>query len=144
MISVKQTDFYKEVLKEINYSFADLFVFKYFVVFEINEGVVYTWENHAEKVLFDISEYLETDGADREIIYISNRINSYSVVVQDWIKFYKSKYKLKEFYLVNPTHKGKFNWVVESIFFKGKVKHFTSVEEAINVAKNKIIKVKEI
>ncbi|WP_406684177.1 hypothetical protein N1F78_00165 [Seonamhaeicola sp. MEBiC1930] len=133
MVSVKNSIFYKDVLKELNYAFANVFIFKGFFIVEINEGVKYTWDNHGRQMADDLAYFLGTDGED--IIYISNRIHSYSVVAQDWLKFYRSSYKLKEYYVVSPNRKGTFNLLFEGMFFKKKIKNFTSLEEAVKLAK---------
>lgn len=136
MVSVKETIFYKEVLKELSYPFAEVFVFKGFVIVEINEGVKYTWDNHGKFVVQDMAYFLGTDGSD--IIYISNRIHSYSVVPQDWLKLFRANYSLKAYYVVSPNRKGTFNLAIESLFIKNKIKNFTSLDEAIKMAKSTI------
>lgn len=137
MVSVKNTEYYNEVLKELTYDFASVFIFKGFVVMEINEGVVYTWKNHGKMFVDDLSKYLE---AEEQIVYISNRIYSYSVVAQDWLKFLKSNYgkQLKKIYVVSPNQKGSFNLMIERLFLNRKVKTFATLKEAINSAKHNI------
>lgn len=135
MISVKNTEIYSEIIKELTYDFATAFIFKGFVVMEVNEGVVYTWKNHGEQVVSDLSKHIEKD---EQIVYISNRINSYSVVAQDWIKFLTSKYgkQLKKIYVVSPNQKGSFNLMIERLFLNRKVQTFKTLKEAINSAKH--------
>lgn len=139
MISVRETTFYAEVLKELHYPYATVFIFKGFIVVEVNEGIEYTWDNHGKPVADDVACYLGTDGKD--LIYISNRIHSYSVVAQDWLKFFRSSYRLKEYYVVSATPKGKFNLIFENLFFYKKIKNFTSLAEAITLAKSSAVKV---
>lgn len=138
MVSVRNTKFYKEVIKEFDYSYGTIFVFKGFIISEINEGVNFTWKDHARPMADDVSGFLGTYGVD--LIYISNRINSYSVVPQDWLKFFKSSYSLKGYYVVSPNRKGTFNLAIESLFFKNKIKNFTSLDEAIKLAKGLTLK----
>ncbi|TYA71447.1 hypothetical protein [Seonamhaeicola marinus] len=134
MIRVKDTEFYKEVIKELNYAFGDVYVFKGIVISEIKGGINFTWDEHAKQIVEDISCYLGTDGTN--IIYISNRINSYSVTPQDWLKFFKFNYGLKGYYVVTNTNQGNLNTTFERLFFKNKIKKFTSLYEAINSAKS--------
>ncbi|WP_299550110.1 hypothetical protein [Seonamhaeicola sp.] len=138
MVSVKDSSFYTEVLKELNYPFATAFIFKGFVVVEINEGIEYTWDNHGKLMAQDVAYFLGTDGGN--LIYISNRMHSYSVVPQDWLKFFRSDYRLKEYYVVSPNRKGTFNLIIESLFFKNKIKSFPSLSEAVVSAKNSTLK----
>ena len=133
MISINQTHLKTEVLKELNYSFGDVFIFKGFIVSEIKSGVNFSWSEHANQIVQDVSCFLGTDGSD--LIYISNRINSYAVVAMDWLKFFKNSYVLKGYYVVSDSPIGKLNLMVESLFFKNKIKSFSSLYSAINWAK---------
>ncbi|GAA4955542.1 hypothetical protein GCM10023314_31600 [Algibacter agarivorans] len=133
MISVKQTDLYSEVLKELNYSFGDIFIFDGFIVSEINQGVNFSWNNHAKQIVDDVSCFLGTDG--RDLIYISNRINPYAVVAMDWLKFFKNHYYLKGYYVVSDNKFGIMNLMVEELFFRNKIKNFNSIYSAVNWTK---------
>ena len=133
MISIKQTDLYPEVLKEINYSFGDIFIFNGFVVSEIKQGVNFSWNDHAKYIINDVSCFLGTDGND--IVYISNRINSYAVVALDWLKFFKNNYFLKGYYIVTASNLGYLNLLIEELFFKNKIKNLDSIYDAVNWAK---------
>ncbi|TBN04744.1 hypothetical protein EYD45_05645 [Hyunsoonleella flava] len=136
MESVKQTHFYSEVLKELNYPFGDVFIFKGFVVAEIKQGVVVSWMEHARHFVQDVAYYLGTDGKD--VVYISNRINSYSVKAVDWLKFFKSDYSMKAYCVVSNNPMNKMNLMVENLFFNNKIKHFMSLYEAINWVKKEL------
>ncbi|PQV46518.1 hypothetical protein CLV33_10915 [Jejuia pallidilutea] len=133
MISVKQTELYPEVLKELNYSFGDVFIFNGFVISEIESGINLNWKNHGKLIVEDISCYLGTDGSD--LVYISNRINSYAVMAVDWLKFFKNNYYLKAYYIVSSSPSSKLNLLVENLFFNSKIQSFNSLFEAVNWAK---------
>jgi len=81
--SLKDSPFYCEAINEIVYDFGTFYLFDGFIVAEINEGVVFTWEDHAKKATEEILDLYDSDG--RNIIYISNRINNYSVMPSDWV-----------------------------------------------------------
>ena len=132
MKSVKQTDLYPKVLKELNYSFADVFIFDGFIISEIKQGVNFSWNNHAKYIVDDITCFLGTDGT--ELIYISNRIHSYSVVAIDWLKFFKQQYGLKGYYVVSNSQMSKLNLLVEQLFFKEKIMHFDSLFSAYELS----------
>ena len=134
MTSVKDTPFYDDVIKELNYPFADIFLFNGFIVSEVKQGVVFSWDNHAELIVQDIASYYGTDGED--LVYISNRINSYSVLATDWIKFFKHNYKLKGYVVVGYSRGSILNTMVENLFFNKKIQKFTDLFTAINWAKN--------
>jgi hypothetical protein len=133
MKSIKETSLYQEVLKELNYSYGDVFIFNGYVVSEINEGIVFTWDAHAKKITKDISCFLGTDGSD--LIYISNRINPYSIQALDWLKYFKNSYSLEGYYVVGHEKSSVINTMFENLFFKSKIRRFTSLYEAIEVAK---------
>ncbi|MCL5129469.1 hypothetical protein [Algibacter sp. L4_22] len=139
MISIMDTDFYPEVLKEFNYSFGDVFVFDKFVVSEIRQGVDFSWDNHAKAVIDDVFGFLGTpDGAT--INLISNRINSYSVMASDWVKFFKNSYFLNSYIVVSDKARLS-NATIEKLFFKGTIKHFSQLEMAINFVKNDMVEI---
>lgn len=133
MVSVKQTQLYSEVLKELNYSFGDVFIFNGFVISEIEQGINISWKHHGKLIVEDVSCYLGTDGSD--VIYISNRINSYAVIAVDWLKFFKGNYYLKAYYIVSNRPSSKVSVMVENLFFNNKIKNFNSLYEAVNWAK---------
>jgi len=133
VVSVKQTELYPKVLKELNYPFGDIFIFNGFVISEIKNGMNISWKNHGKRITEDISCYLGTDGSD--IIYISNRVNSYAIMAVDWLKFFKSNYYLKAYYVVSGSPSSKLNLLVENLFFNDKIKSFNSLFEAVNWAK---------
>ena len=133
MVSIKQTTIYPDVIKELNYSFGDVFIFDGYVVSEIKQGVHFSWKHHAKQIVKDMSCFLGTDGSD--LIYISNRINPYSVVAIDWLKFFKKQYFLKCYYIVNDNKISLMNVMIEELFFKNKIKNFDSIYSAINWTK---------
>ena len=139
MISVKETELYKEVIKEFDYSFGRIYVFQGFVVAEMNEGVVINWDDHGRLFTDDLSTFLETDGKD--LIYISNRINSYSVIAPDWGKFFKSKYKLKAYIIVSNEKISVLSTLIEGLFIQKKIKRFTSLYTAVNSIKSGLLNI---
>lgn len=139
MKSIKETNLYSEVLKEINYSFADIFIFEGFVVSEIKENVSFTWENHGKVIIDDVAEYLNTGTNGTDIIYISNRIHAYTIMATDWLKFYRNRYNLKGYYVVLGAHKSSMiNTVFENMFFNSMIKKFVSLKGAVATAKKEL------
>lgn len=133
MESVKQKIFYKDVLKEFNYKFGDVFVFDGYVISECKEGISFSWEKHAQPMVKDITEFTKCDGND--LVYISHRIHSYSVVPTDWLKFFKNSFNLKGYGIVGNNRVGVVNTVIENLFFKKKIRHFNSIKAAVEWAK---------
>ena len=114
MKSIKVTNLYSEVLKEFNYTFGNVFLFDGFVISEMEEGIIFSWEDHAERITKDIASFLGTDGSD--LIYISNRLNAYSVMATDWIKFFKNRYNLEGYYVVGQEKSSLINTMFENQF----------------------------
>ncbi|MDO7137717.1 hypothetical protein [Algibacter lectus] len=139
MISITESDFYPMVLKEFNYDFGSVFIFEKCVVSEVNEGVDFTWDVHAKRIIDDVFGYLGTpDGAT--INFISNRINSYSVMASDWIRFFKNSYFLKSYIVVSDKTRLS-NAIIEKLFFKGAIKHFKELDMAINFVENDMVEI---
>ena len=139
MISVKETSLYSEVLKELNYSFGNVFIFQGFVISEINRGSSLNWEEHAKVIVDDVFCFLGTNGND--LIYISHRINSYSVVPFDWNIFFKSNYQLKAYFIVSADRIRLLNSFVENLFFNNKIKRFRDLHTAVNSIKIGLIEI---
>lgn len=139
MISVKETNLYSEVIKELNYPFGNVFIFDGYIVSEINRGVTINWDDHAKVIVEDVSCFLGTDGSD--LIYISHRINSYSVIPYDWLKFFKSNYQLKGYFIVSENKLRILNSLVESLFFNSKINRFNNLHTAINSIKTGVIEI---
>jgi len=134
MQSVKDSPFLSEAFYELNYSFGTYYLFDSFIVAEINEDVIYTWEEHGKIVVEDIIRDLYNNNG-KELIYITNRINNYAVKPSDWIKFYANNFTLKGYGIVNYSKRSYFNSILEKIFANTCFKNFTSLEEAIIWAK---------
>ncbi len=137
MLSLKETRFYNDVLKEINYPFADIYIFEGYVISEIKEGVVFSWEDHAKRIVSDVHEYTKNDGSD--IVYLSHRINSYSLKPMDWLYFYKNSFNLKGYGVIGYSSFSFFNTVVENLFFNKKIRRFNELETAIQWAKSRVL-----
>ena len=134
MQSIKDSSFLHEAFYELNYSFGNYYLFDSFVVAEINEDVVYTWNDHGKVVVEDLSNLYENNG--ESLIYITNRINDYAVKPSDWIKFYKNNFNLKGYAIVNYSKRGYFNSLLEKIFASTtSFVNFSSLDEAIIWAK---------
>ena len=135
MLSLKETQFYTEVLKELNYPFADIYIFDGFVISEIKEGTVFSWEDHAKRIVKDVSDFSGTDGSD--IVYLSHRIHSYSLKPMDWIHFFKNSFDLGGYGVIGYNSLSFFNTVIENLFFNKKIRRFNDLKTAIHWAKNK-------
>lgn len=132
MISIKETEFYSEVRKVISVPYGDFYLFDHFVVSEIHEGVTFSWEEHAKPIVLAISEYYNNTGG--HIVYISNRINNYSVKPVDWLLFFKYSFKLAGYAIISNSEKGFLNAKLESLFIRSKFKAFDNFYDAVQWA----------
>ncbi|MFC4636124.1 hypothetical protein ACFO3O_19615 [Dokdonia ponticola] len=102
------------------------YFFEEFIVSEINEGVHFNWETAQEVIELALNHY----GRDAKISYISNRVYSYSIEAQDWLKFFKSRHNLRTFAVVTYSKSGLINVMMEKIFFKSRIKTFENLHDA--------------
>ncbi|WP_299897229.1 hypothetical protein [uncultured Aquimarina sp.] len=130
---LKDTVFFREAIQELNYSFGNFYLFDGYVVGEINEDVVFTWDDHAKILVEHLTNLYDHDGG--EIVYITNRVHSYAVKPSDWIKFYRSDYKLRAYGIVSYTPKGLMNVLLEKLFMRNKIRGFDTLGDAIHWAK---------
>ena len=137
MKTIKDSPIYDSVLKEFCYDFGNVYVFDGYVISEINEGVVVSWEQHAKRMVEDISKFIKSNGED--IVYISHRIHSYSMKPADWLKFFKSDYQMKAHAVVGYNQMSFFNTVIENLFLKHKIKRFGNIDTAIQWAKERVL-----
>ncbi len=131
---LKDSSFYHDAIQERRYPSATYYLFDTFIVAEIDEGIVYTWDDHAEPIVAELSELYDQKG--ESLVLISNRVHSYSVKPSDWIKFFKSNYKLKGYAIVSYSRKGLIASLVEKLFMRNSFKSFDNLEDAIAWAKS--------
>lgn len=129
MKKLRDTPYYHRAIHEINYSFGDFYLFDTFIVGEIHENVHISWKDHGKMIAEELSNLYDNNGKD--LIYISNRANDYSLVPTDWKKFFKLSYNLKAYGIVSYTKTGYFNAMLERMFVNTKLRWFNSLDDAI-------------
>lgn len=129
MKKLRDTPYYYRAIHEINYSFGDFYLFDTFIVGEIHEDVHISWKEHGKMIAEELSNLYDNNGKD--LVYISNRANDYSLVPTDWKKFFKLSYNLKAYGIVSYTKTGYFNAMLERMFVNTKLRWFNSLEDAI-------------
>ncbi len=130
---IKDSPFYKDAIHEFNFSSGNYYLFDTFIVAEINEGILFTWDDHAKPITEEFTHLYDHNG--EHIVYISNRVHSYSVKPSDWIKFFRNGYKLKGYALVSYTPRGIFNSLIEKLFMRNSFQSFDNLADAITWAK---------
>jgi hypothetical protein len=107
------------------------YFFEDFIISEINEGMLFDWQMAQELLHLAENHY----GTENKIAYISNRVHSYSLVPQDWLKFFKARNSISAFAVVSYNDKEKSDILIERLFFKSKIKKFFDLNEAVDWAK---------
>lgn len=133
MQRVKDSIYYSEVLKGFNYKFADAFVFDGFLVVEVKNGVNLSWDGNAKQLTDDVSAFIGSNGSN--LIYLSNRIYSYSVSPTDWLKFFNQSFSLKAYGVIAYNKIGLFSTTIENLFFHKKINRFNNLQMGIEWAK---------
>ena len=112
-------------MKEIlTFDFCDITVYDNYIVVVMKEGVNITPDYNS--VLLEIAN---TYFSDKPFIYITHRINSYSVDPKIYYETSKIK-TLKGFAVVTKNYKAKVNAQIEQRFFSKPYKIFKNLEDA--------------
>lgn len=121
----------KDCFVKISEPFGNFYIFEKFVISEIAEGVHFDWSK-ASCLIEKVYQYFGS--RDVDINYISNRVHSYSVNAQDWLKFYKKRHKLARVAVVAYEEKGLLSVKIEKMFSKSKYKTFHTLDNAVKWA----------
>ena len=114
--------------KSLTLEFCDLTVYDNYLVVVMNEGVNITPKHN--NVLIDLTnKYYK----DVPFVYITHRINSYSVDPQIYFETAKIK-NLKGFAVVSKDYKAKSNAEVEKRFFSKPFEIFNNLDDAYSWA----------
>lgn len=113
---------------KISLPFGNFYFFEYFLISEVNEGVHFTWDQGMK--VFDLAK--KHYGENGKVAYISNRIYSYSLHAQDWLKFFNKYNNIDALAIITYSKIGLMNIVLEKIFSKVPIKKFQSLEGAID------------
>lgn len=117
----------------LNFDFCTMSIYDNYLVVVMKEGVNIT-PNH-NNVLVEVTK---AHFLDKPFVYITHRINSYSVDPK--IYFETSKIEnLKGFAVVSNNYKAKKNAQIEQMFFNKPFEIFTALEDAFDWA-NSLIK----
>ncbi|WP_298995927.1 hypothetical protein ACOKFD_12945 [Flagellimonas sp. S174] len=140
MKRVREIEFFKNIREIREYEFGIFYFFDNLVISEINEGVHFDWEMATKAV----DAAYEVIGRDNPIAYISNRVNSYSVVAADWRRFYFNRHQLDLYSVVGSTQGNFASLVLERMFFRNNIRQFSDLDEAIEWSLSKLEEQKEI
>jgi len=114
--------------KKVSFSYGDFYFFEKYIVSEIHEGSHITYEIAQTLIEAAVEHY----GEGAKLGYISNRINSYSLLPQDWLKFFKEKNNIVALAIVAYTKISFMNVVLEKIFSSAPIRKFRDMDEAVD------------
>ena len=116
--------------EEVILPFGNFYLFRNFVVSELNEGVHFDWKK--VKIISDIM--LNHYGDSYNLVYLSNRINSYSIEPQSWLKFDEKYHLVKSTGIIAYDNRGGLSVVLERLFSKSSIKKFRSLKKGMEWA----------
>ena len=116
---------------------ATVYFYENVVIVEANEGAIVSYKSSFEMLVKGI-QIMKT----RPLVYIANRIHSYSVNPTDF-KYLEAVPTLKAIAVVNYTEESKVNASYEAKFFNKPIESFESLEDAYYWAKNILNEVKK-
>ncbi len=108
----------------LTFDFCKMSIYNNYVVVVMNEGVNITPEHNT--VLIEVTE---TYFLDKPFVYITHRINSYSVDPKIYFETAKIK-NLKGFAVVSSNYQAKTNAKIEQMFFDKPFEIFNTLEDA--------------
>ena len=112
-------------MKEIlNFKFGQMTIFNNYVVTVMKEGINVTPDYNE-----DLIKVTNTYFIDKPFVYITHRINSYSVDPKIYLETSKIE-NLKGFAVVSKDYKAKVNAQIEKLFFNKPFETFVTLEEA--------------
>lgn len=124
---VEESKYKHNYIKKVVLAFGNFYFFEKYIIAELNHGIHFNWEKGRE--LIDVA--YEHYGEDAKIAYISNRVNSYSVDPQDWIKFYKERHHLEAYAIVAYNKIGLMNVMLEKLFSQTRIRKFSDLDAAV-------------
>ena len=124
---IEESNFEGKLQEYHVFDFGTIYFFDNIVVSEINEGVVFSYQTALSVFEFAKEHY----HPEQKIVYLSNRINSYSVKPTDWIKVNNKFQNLIGIGIVhyNNFYKSIFN--IEKLFSKREFRGFDNLDEAL-------------
>ena len=119
-------------LRKVEFPFGNFYFCKHVLIAEIHEGMHFAWAN-AKRV---VKEAVLFYGDDVSIIYLSNRVNSYSSDPYNWKKVEEKYTIIKASAIVIYNDLMLMNASLEKQFSNISFKKFTSLDEAMQWSLN--------
>ncbi len=127
---VEDSKHIKSAHEKVELPFGNFYFFNDFLISELNQGIHFSWDK-VKKVADLASKFY---GKDNKVVYISNRINSYSIEPQSWLKFDKRYNFFKASAIIAYDMKGGLSVVLEKLFSQKRIQKFNDLDDAIDWA----------
>jgi len=118
--------------KKFEFPFGNFYISDQILFSELNEGIHFDWEKISQ-VIDVIHDYF---GEYKKIAYISNRIYSYSIEPQLWLKFQEEYDFIIATATVSYNDFNYMNATIEKLFSKSSLKRCSDLDEAIQWIQN--------
>lgn len=110
--------------------FGNYYLFEKFFVAELNEGIHLDWD----KVKLISEELIAFYGENPKLIFISNRINGYSIEPQNWVRLEEEYNIMFASAIIVYNKPSSLSVSLEKHFAENNIKQFSSIKEAIDWA----------
>jgi hypothetical protein len=118
--------------KKFEFPFGNFYISDQILISELNEGIHFDWD----KIIQVIDVVYDYFGEFKKIAYISNRIYSYSIEPQLWLKFYEDYNFIVATATVSYSDFNYMNSTIEKLFSKTSLKRCSDLDEAIEWIQN--------
>ncbi len=132
---IEESNFEGKLLEYHFLDFGNIYFFENIIVSEINEEVIFSYKIANIIINLAFEHY-----GNKNVIYISNRINSYSVKPTEWVKINNKFKNLIGVGVVNYTNFSKSIFAIEKLFIKREIKGFDTLYDALHWAEEFIQK----
>ncbi|MBC3758605.1 hypothetical protein H7U19_09335 [Hyunsoonleella sp. SJ7] len=117
---------------KLSLSFGNYYLCEHFVVAEPHEGVHFDWSK-AQVLIKELNKFY---GENAQVAYVANRINSYSIDPQNWLRIEKHYNILVASAIVAYNNASYINASLEKHFSNKSIKRCLSLSEAIRWVEN--------
>ena len=128
--AVKETEFSKYIIHEIHRPYGTFYLFEKFIVSEVFEGVVFG-ALEALDLFTLLMEFYDGIKRPKSFVFLSNRLNSYSIKPVDWLDFEFMNPYLLGYGIIDISPLAQEKVALEKKFLPFNAKLFRDLETAI-------------
>jgi hypothetical protein len=115
LIPVKESVYTDYIKHEVQRPYGTFYFFESYLISEIDEGIVFSGKEAID--IFNIAlEFYDGNKRPEQFVYLSNRINNYSVKPVDWLDFDYMGSLMVGYGIVDDRKRAKLNAQIEEQF----------------------------